>query len=116
MYRSVYKNSSDEFTERKSRFIGHAFFVTSEEEAQEKISEIKMSTTLDELCRDFPNEFASYIRYCRNLRFKDKPDYDYLRNLLRNLFHRLGFTYDYVFDWNLLKFVSLFNYILSRLY
>jgi len=82
----------------------------------EKISEIKMSTTLDELCRDFPNEFASYIRYCRNLRFKDKPDYDYLRNLLRNLFHRLGFTYDYVFDWNLLKFVSLFNYILSRLY
>lgn len=41
MYRSVYKNSSDEFTERKSKFIGHAFFVTSEEEAQERISEIK---------------------------------------------------------------------------
>ena len=28
----------------------------------------------------------------------------YLRQLFRNLFHRQGFTYDYVFDWNMLKF------------
>ena len=27
----------------------------------------------------------------------------YLRQLFRNLFHRQGFTYDYVFDWNMLK-------------
>jgi hypothetical protein len=40
------------------------------------------------------------------LRFDDKPDYSYLRQLFRNLFHRQGFSYDYVFDWNMLKFVS----------
>jgi serine/threonine protein kinase len=70
----------------------------------ERISEKKMSTPIEELCRGFPAEFATYLNYCRTLRFDEKPDYSYLRQLLRNLFHRQGFTYDYVFDWNLLKF------------
>ena len=54
----------------------------------------------------FLAEFATYLNFCRSLRFDDKPDYSYLRQLFRNLFHRQGFTYDYVFDWNMLKFVS----------
>ncbi|RWS01323.1 casein kinase I isoform delta-A-like protein [Dinothrombium tinctorium] len=70
----------------------------------ERISEKKMSTPIEELCAGFPPEFATYLNYCRTLRFEEKPDYSYLRQLLRNLFHRQGFTYDYVFDWNLLKF------------
>ncbi|KAL1474833.1 hypothetical protein MTO96_020476 [Rhipicephalus appendiculatus] len=70
----------------------------------ERISEKKMSTPIEELCRSFPSEFATYLNYCRSLRFDEKPDYSYLRQLLRNLFHRQGFTYDYVFDWNMLKF------------
>jgi len=51
-------------------------------------------------------EFSTYLNFCRSLRFDDKPDYSYLRQLFRNLFHRQGFSYDYVFDWNMLKFVS----------
>lgn len=54
-----------------------------------------------------PAEFSTYLNFCRSLRFDDKPDYSYLRQLFRNLFHRQGFSYDYVFDWNMLKFVSL---------
>ena len=65
-----------------------------------------MSTPIEVLCAGFPAEFNTYLSYCRSLRFEEKPDYTYLRQLLRNLFHRQGFTYDYVFDWNLLKFVS----------
>lgn len=53
-------------------------------------------------------EFSTYLNFCRSLRFDDKPDYSYLRQLFRNLFHRQGFSYDYVFDWNMLKFVRLF--------
>ncbi|EHB10917.1 Casein kinase I isoform epsilon [Heterocephalus glaber] len=34
----------------------------------------------------------------------DRPDYSYLCQLFRNLFHRQGFSYNYVFDWNMLKF------------
>lgn len=70
----------------------------------ERISEKKLSTTILTLCKGFPNEFANYLNYCRQMYFEQRPDYCYLRKLFRNLFHRLGFTYDYVFDWNLLKF------------
>ena len=59
-------------------------------------------------------EFATYLNFCRSLRFDDKPDYSYLRQLFRNLFHRQGFTYDYVFDWNMLKFVSSLIVGMSR--
>ena len=82
----------------------------------DKISEKKMSTPVEVLCAGFPSEsslsapmicshhaveFATYLNYCRSLRFEDKPDYSYLRQLFRNLFHRDGYTYDYIFDWTL---------------
>ncbi|KAL0101483.1 hypothetical protein PUN28_018960 [Cardiocondyla obscurior] len=70
----------------------------------ERISEKKMSTPVEELCKGYPMEFASYLRYCRDLRFEERPDYSHLRQLFRTLFHGQGFTYDYVFDWNMLKF------------
>uniref|UniRef100_A0A0K8TMP3 non-specific serine/threonine protein kinase n=1 Tax=Tabanus bromius TaxID=304241 RepID=A0A0K8TMP3_TABBR len=70
----------------------------------ERISEKKLSTPILSLCKGFPCEFANYLSYCRQMHFEQRPDYCYLRKLFRNLFHRLGFTYDYVFDWNLLKF------------
>lgn len=58
-------------------------------------------------------EFASYLRYCRSLRFEERPDYSYLRQLFRTLFHGQGFTYDYVFDWNMLKFGNVRQQTLS---
>jgi serine/threonine protein kinase len=72
----------------------------------ERISEKKMATGVEELCKGFPIEFSNYLGYCRSLRFDDRPDYQYLRQLFRNLFHRQGFTYDYMFDWNNLKFTN----------
>lgn len=63
----------------------------------------------------FPAEFATYLNFCRSLRFDDKPDYSYLRQLFRNLFHRQGFSYDYVFDWNMLKFVSVKSVVFAWL-
>ncbi|KAJ8966656.1 hypothetical protein NQ314_003383 [Rhamnusium bicolor] len=63
-----------------------------------------MSTPIEELCKGYPVEFPTYLNYCRQLRFEERPDYSYLRQLFRTLFHRQGFTYDYVFDWNMLKF------------
>lgn len=70
----------------------------------ERISEKKLSTPIEVLCKDFPAEFPTYLTYCRRLDFIQRPDYSYLRKLFRTLFHSQGFTYDYVFDWNMLKF------------
>ena len=50
-------------------------------------------------------EFGTYLNFCRSLKFEDKPDYAYLRQLFRSLFHKLGYTYDYVFDWNTTRIV-----------
>lgn len=66
----------------------------------DKISEKKVGTSVAELCQDCPNEFCKYIEHCRNVEFDAKPDYLYLRQMFRALFHKNGFTYDYVFDWN----------------
>eukprot|EP00249_Psilotum_nudum_P017609 c26408_g1_i1 orf=580-1950(-) len=70
----------------------------------ENISDKKMSTPIEVLCRGYPSEFASYFQYCRSLRFADNPDYGYLRRLFRDLFIRAGFQFDYVFDWTILKY------------
>jgi len=69
----------------------------------ERISEKKMSTPVEVLCKGFPAEFAMYINYCRGLRFEEAPDYMYLRQLFRILFRTLSHQYDYIFDWTLLK-------------
>ncbi|XP_061347715.1 casein kinase 1-like protein 1 isoform X1 [Gastrolobium bilobum] len=70
----------------------------------EKISEKKVSTSIEALCRGYPTEFASYFHYCRSLRFDDRPDYAYLKRIFRDLFIREGFQFDYVFDWTILKY------------
>ena len=37
------------------------------------------------------------------MRFDDRPDYDYLKRLFRELFFRKGFSYDNMYDWELLN-------------
>lgn len=69
----------------------------------QKISDRKVSTPINELCRNYPPEFATYLRYCRSLRFDDRPDYAYLRGLFRDLYLREGFADDSIFDWTLMK-------------
>ncbi|KHG25498.1 hypothetical protein F383_02331 [Gossypium arboreum] len=70
----------------------------------DKISEKKMLTPIEVLCKSYPSEFTSYFHYCRSLRFEDKPDYSYLKRLFRDLFIREGYQFDYVFDWTILRY------------
>ncbi|MEW5314822.1 MAG: hypothetical protein WDW38_006291 [Sanguina aurantia] len=76
---------------------------TTKRQKYEKISEKKMSTPIEVLCRGYPMEFVTYFQYSRSLRFDDKPDYSYLRKMFRDLFAREGYQWDYVFDWTILK-------------
>lgn len=65
----------------------------------DRILERKMATPTEQLCRNFPSEFATFLNYTRSLRFDDKPDYKYLHKLFSDLFVRQGYKHDYVFDW-----------------
>lgn len=72
----------------------------TKQEKYHKIMEKKMSTPVEVLCKGYPAEFATYLNYCRQLRFEDRPDYAYLRNLFRELYKREGFDkQDNSFDW-----------------
>ncbi|XP_061352918.1 casein kinase 1-like protein 11 isoform X2 [Gastrolobium bilobum] len=73
----------------------------------DKISEKKMLTSIEVLCKSHPSEFASYFQYCRSLQFEDKPNYSYLKKLFRDLFIREGCQFDYVFDWTILKYPQI---------
>lgn len=48
-------------------------------------------------------ELRLYFEHVRSLGFEDRPDYDYLKRLFRELFFRKGFTYDNVYDWDVLS-------------
>lgn len=71
----------------------------TKKERYDKIAQKKQSTPIEVLCKGYPQEFATYLNYCRSLRFDDKPDYSYLRRLFRDLFFRENFQPDFVFDW-----------------
>lgn len=59
----------------------------------------KRNTSLEELCRDLPEEFFKYMKYCRLLQFQSKPDYDYLKKLFIDLFITKEYDNDFLFDW-----------------
>lgn len=64
-----------------------------------RITEKKVITPVEDLCNGYPQEFSIYLNYCRSLKFEEKPDYKYLRKVFRDLFFRLGYKYDYQWDW-----------------
>lgn len=73
--------------------------VKAKEDRYKKIMEKKVATSAEELCAGYPLEFAQYINYTRNLNYESDPDYEYLRNLFKNVLKNLNFNYDYCYDW-----------------
>lgn len=54
---------------------------------------------------------ATYLRYVRRLDFFETPDYNYLRKVFQDLFDRMGFVDDGMFDWTGKELVSYFALI-----
>jgi serine/threonine protein kinase len=79
-------------------------------EKYEKIKEKKISTSLEALCQGFPDEFKTFIQYARDLKFEDRPDYSYLKNLLRQICEKNQLSFNYnKYDWILKKTAELNN-------
>lgn len=48
----------------------------------DRLKSIKEEILLQDLCLGLPHGIMDFISYTRNLRFNDRPDYDYLKRLL----------------------------------
>lgn len=69
----------------------------TKQQKYERISEKKMATPIDSLCKGAPTEFATYLNYCRSLRFEEKPDYRY-RKILYPLTIQETFTISCIYS------------------
>ena len=72
-------------------------------EKYEKIKEKKINTDLGDLCLGFPGEIAQFIKYTREINFEDKPDYNYLRQLIKTMADNEKIIFDYEWDWKIKK-------------
>jgi len=57
-------------------------------------------------------EFSTYLNYVRSLKFEDKPDYDFLRKIFKELYFRIGLEWDFMFDWAIQP-ASVFNMLFN---
>merc|ERR1712048_1092049 len=92
--------------------IGHLFFwmlrgrlpwsgskARTDEEFCRKIGEMKKSYPVSKLCEGHPQEFGSYLQYCRSLRWDERPDYDRLQHLMATVRARIGPLQDHELQW-----------------
>ena len=42
------------------------------------------------------------MKYCRDLKFDEKPDYSLLRRRFKDLFNRMGYEFNYIDDWDVI--------------
>ena len=71
-------------------------------EKNELIFKKKINTSVNELCLNLPHEFITFINYIKDLKFEDKPNYLYLKELLGIIFNKKNFLYDFYFDFSYL--------------
>lgn len=71
----------------------------TKEQKYERISERKISTSIESLCKGFPKQFVTYFQYVRTLRFEELPDYAFMRTLFREVMDQHDFKYDFIYDW-----------------
>lgn len=79
---------------------------TTKRQKYDRIMEKKLCISVEQLCSGLPIEFVEYMRYCRNLRFDERPDYMYLAHLFKDLSIKLEYHNDHLFDWTMLRYTK----------
>ena len=59
-------------------------------EKYSKVLSLKININISDLCSDLPEEYSKFLKYVRDLQFEEKPDYDYLKSLLKTMFVNEG--------------------------
>lgn len=70
-----------------------------EDDTFSHIRDVKKNTRLVSLCEGMPQEFPEYLKYCRNLSFKARPDYYRLRQLFAAVLKGIGNVKEHDLQW-----------------
>ena len=68
----------------------------------QKITEKKLTTPPELLCKKMPREFSYYFHYCKNLKVEDRPDYNSLKCMFAELLSsrmKINNIKELVYDW-----------------
>ena len=68
----------------------------------QKITEKKLTTPPELLCKKMPREFSYYFHYCKNLKFEDRPDYSALKSMFADLLMsrmKINGIKELIYDW-----------------
>ena len=71
----------------------------NKEEKYKKILQIKLNSTVNVLCDKLPKEFIEFVNYIKNLAFDEKPNYQYLKSILGNIYENHNYSYDTIYDF-----------------
>lgn len=62
-----------------------------------KVGEVKLCTDINKLCDGLPECIPDFIKYCRNLKYEENPDYNMLVSSFENSAKKLNITPQY--EW-----------------
>ena len=74
--------------------------VKNKKEKHKKIMEKKLLYSPEDLCSGLPEEFCILLNYARSLEFKQKPDYDGIKKLFKDLLFENNYSLDWKFCWD----------------
>ena len=69
-------------------------------ELYNRILEMKIQTTSEQLCSGLPVQFEEYMKYIKGMSYEQEPNYKYLRNLFLIVLQNLGGKMDFCYDWD----------------
>lgn len=67
--------------------------------AHDQLKREKLTADPGDLCRGLPDEFEEFLRYCRRLKFTERPDYEGWVQRFRELLVGRGFPRSSAFVW-----------------
>lgn len=70
--------------------------------SKEQIGELKEKLTNAKLVKDLPDEFRLFMEHLQSLGYADEPDYKYLKDLLKDIMVREGYSMDNPYDWDVI--------------
>ena len=71
----------------------------TKEEKYAKILNKKINISTEKLLKNEPQELIEYIKYCKDLKYEEEPDYKYLSGLFNKIIIKMNEKIDYNFDW-----------------